>query len=140
MGQTGSSEPVTKVDNETSVDGVATYARFIGLGDWECFWLHWASYNGRALLTAREHQLRLDGLSAGGAAHLVHRLKRTRCQSNPLCTLASSDLLACATAPPTEVEVLIDTTGRWRCEGGLPTAHFRVAVRSPRAVAASMRE
>jgi hypothetical protein len=75
MGQTESSEPVPEVDNETSVAGSVAWARSIGLGRWDRLCLRFAGYDGRALLTARKHELRGVGLSAQGAALLAHRLK-----------------------------------------------------------------
>ena len=97
MGQTGSSEPIiTKVDNETSVRESIAYARSIGLSGWDCFLLQKAGYDGGALLTARDHQLRSDGISARGAARLIRSLKGTRCQSNPS---APSRLPTCLPVP-----------------------------------------
>ena len=97
MGQTGSSEPIiTKVDIETSVRDSTAYARSIGLSSRDCFFLQWAGYNGGALLSARKHELRNDGISARGADCLIRSLKGTRCQSNPS---APSRLPTCLPVP-----------------------------------------
>ena len=64
----------TTIQNETSPAEVAAWARANGLPIKDCVCLLQAGYSGTALLKAREHELRQDGLSAGGAAELIDLL------------------------------------------------------------------
>ena len=77
----------SQIENETSAPEVAAWARAINLSRMDCLTLLRERYNGRALLRVREHQLRLDGLSAAGAAALIDLRKGPRCQSNPSAPL-----------------------------------------------------
>ena len=81
----------SQIENETSAPEVAAWARAINLSRMDCLTLLRERYNGRALLRVCEHQLRLDGLSAEGAAALIDlrkgALTHARCQSNPSAPL-----------------------------------------------------
>ena len=83
----GAAVAPSQIENETSAPEVAAWARAINLSRMECLTLLQKRYNGRALLRVREHQLRLDGLSAEGAAALIDSRKGTRCQSKPSAPL-----------------------------------------------------
>ena len=61
----------SQIENETSAPEVAAWARANNLSRMDCLTLLQKRYNGRALLRVCEHQLRLDGLSAEGAAALL---------------------------------------------------------------------
>ena len=77
------------IKNETSPAEVAAWARANGLSIKDCVCLLQAGYTGTALLKAREHELRQDGLSAGGAAELIDLRKGTPAKQ-PLCRLHAS--------------------------------------------------